>query len=316
MKLIEPSDAQKRERDRLTHAAWGQKLSVDEFVEREERLRAHKWARRTMQTWFLMEGATVLASCETFRMTSLRHGQYRGSTYGFASVFTAPELRGKGYATTLMKQVCDSLRANDTTFHAAILFSDVGEKLYERAGFQARPGEDRYLPPVADGLRSEQIQPITEYTLTSELASTPAPATRFLVWPTPDQLDWHLERERIYAEKLGRTRPKWVGARIGHSTIFWCAYYASDLLAVLLMNVYSADDAKALLLEAQRAAATAGVRRVQLWESAMIGPWQDALAGVKPVAREGYLPMIATAPDSENVVDPADWNILPRALWI
>jgi GNAT superfamily N-acetyltransferase len=316
VKLVEPTDAQKRDRDRLTHAEWGKKLSVDEYLEREARLRAHKWARRDMRTWFLMEGQAVLASCETFRMLSLIDGQYRGSSYGFASVFTEPALRGKGHATTLMNQVCETLQAQDTQLHALFLFSDVGEKLYARAGFEARPGMDRSLPPLNDGVRPDEIIPITEHTLANELSSTPAPEQRFLIWPTPDQLDWHLERERIYAEKLGRTRPKWIGARIGHSTIFWCVYYASDVLSVLLLNAYSADDARMLLREAQRAAATAGVRRVELWESAAIGPWEEALAGVTPTAREGYLPMIRIPADDERTLLPTDWSVLPRALWI
>ena len=43
VQLVIATEGQKRSRDRLTHAAWGQRLSVEEFCRREVRLRAHPW---------------------------------------------------------------------------------------------------------------------------------------------------------------------------------------------------------------------------------------------------------------------------------
>ena len=51
MELVIATDEDKRQRDHLGHSAWGGKLSIDQWVLRDERLRAHAWARRAMTTW-------------------------------------------------------------------------------------------------------------------------------------------------------------------------------------------------------------------------------------------------------------------------
>ena len=75
MRLTKATAAQKIERDRLAHAEWGQRLSVEQFLEREARLRAHAFSREGMTTWLLVdERSAVLSSCETFRMESAKRG--------------------------------------------------------------------------------------------------------------------------------------------------------------------------------------------------------------------------------------------------
>ena len=96
MLLRRATDEEKRARDRLAHESWGQKLTVAEFVAREERLRAHAWARENMTSWLLLDSKDerILSSCETFDMVSFVDGQ-RGRTFGVASVYTEPSLRRK-----------------------------------------------------------------------------------------------------------------------------------------------------------------------------------------------------------------------------
>lgn len=314
MKLVLATETQKRERDRLTHPEWGKKLTLDEYFAREQRLRRHPWAGNTMQTWLLTKGSAVLASCETFRMDSfiIDHGgkRRRGSAYGVASVFTEPALRGNGYATDMMAQLQDALSGQDAAIHSSILFSDVGAALYERSGYRARPGRDRWLPAAAQDV---QVTPIDEGQVAAELHAVPLPELPHVIWPSPDQLDWHFERERIYSAALGHPRPGAVGARVGESRMFWCTYYASDLLAVLLCDARSDEDAATLLRAAQHAAFTAGVSRVQLWESAALGKWQNACAAYPSTEREGYLPMLHSF---VGAVSADTWDFIPRALWI
>src|SRR6476619_2971824 len=126
-------EVEKRARDRLCQAEWGQKLDLDQFVLRERDLRAHAWSRAAMRTWFLSDasGAT-LASCETFKMSSrLTPRSLAGQVYAVASVFTEAALRGKGHATRLLDQVARTLEAEDPSMHGMILYSDVGARIYE-----------------------------------------------------------------------------------------------------------------------------------------------------------------------------------------
>ena len=103
MHLSLATEAQKQQRDRLTHAAWGQTLSVPDFCARELRLRAHPWTAAGMQTWLLTTepggAGEVLASCETFHNDSFLRGEGStlepGDSWSIASVYTEERLRGR-----------------------------------------------------------------------------------------------------------------------------------------------------------------------------------------------------------------------------
>src|SRR5262249_38859240 len=136
--LVVATDAQKLERDHFTHDAWGQRLSVDDFVAREERLRAHPWARANMTSYLYVEEGRILSSCETFRMDSFCDG-VRGETFGVASVYTEPALRGRGHAGAMMRLLPTE------GFQAGILFSDVGD-YYARFGWRVVPAFEQALP--------------------------------------------------------------------------------------------------------------------------------------------------------------------------
>src|SRR5690348_7346079 len=126
MRLSIATLEEQRQRDHLTHDAWGEKLTAEQFVVREERLRAHAWPRADLTTWFLRDDdGAVLASCETYRMRSFLDGG-AGESHGIASVYTEPRLRGRGYATQLMDLVLARVRDERPAAHAMLLFSDVG----------------------------------------------------------------------------------------------------------------------------------------------------------------------------------------------
>ena len=144
MHLVAATDEQKVQRDALTYSAWGRLLTPEGYATREQLLRAHPWARSDMRTWLLRgEDGAVLASCETFRTGSfLRTAEgslVPGDSFAIASVFTEERLRGHGYATRLMDLLAAELERQPRA-HAALLFSDVGPRLYARSGSQELPG--------------------------------------------------------------------------------------------------------------------------------------------------------------------------------
>jgi GNAT superfamily N-acetyltransferase len=315
MPLRLATEEEKAARDVLTHAEWGGLLTVEQFLEREQRLRAHPWAARVMATWVLEEDGRLLASCETFRMPSLLKlpdGRRQvGGTYGVASVFVEPPLRGRGHAWRMMASLREVLEAGDAQAQGSLLFSDVGPALYERAGYAARPGVDAVLP--AGGEWPAQVQRLTEAMLPVEWPLVRTPDVPFLVWAGPDQVDWHLERERFYAEMLERSRPSAMGARAGESRAFWAVSWKDDALWILWLDARTPDEAGACLRAARAAAAEAGVREVRLWDSSALGPWTSALDGLPLRSRGGCLPMLHGFREG---VASAAWHVIPRALWI
>lgn len=309
--LVIATDSQKRERDLLTHAAWGQRLSVEDYGRREIRLRAHPWCADAMTTWLWRDDAgSVLASCETFRMRSFVRGGSASVTFGVASVFTEERLRGHGHASAMMRALGDELRLREPGAHGVLLFSEVGATLYERAGFAPRFFHDRLVPARA-GAAPAAVEWIRDAELDTALAAFPLPEARFVVWPTAAQIDWHLERARIYADLMGRTPPAICGAAIGGARALWAADFKNERLAVLLASAPDGETAAALVAAAADRAAEAGLREVRIWETPSL-PLPDAL-GTRVRRDDDALPMLLPfAPD----VRAADWDDVPRALWI
>ena len=305
------TDAQKRARDAVTYAEWGPPLAPEAFLAREVRLRAHPWCAAGMETWLLQDaGGAVLASCETFHTPSFLDG-VAGDSWSVASVYTEAPLRGRGHATELMDRVADALAARPRA-QAVALYSDVGERLYARSGYAPAPAFDWHFPP-APGDAAEGVDALVpEAELAAALARVRRPAARFYQWPTAAQVDWHLERERIYAQALGRPRPPACGARVGDSTALWAGVLRSGYLAVLLLDARSPADAARLLTAARRAAAAAGLARVTVWEGGDGGLLSGVPGGAR-AARDGALPMLRALRPG---LPPAAEVPFPRALWV
>lgn len=309
MNLREASEAEQEARDVATYEAWGSSLSLEQWRIRERRLRSHPWSREAMKGW-LWCGAQgeVLASCETFQMASLLDGVRSGS-FGVASVYTEPSLRRRGYASSMLRALVERIRRTSPRAHAVFLFSDAGAAIYQRVGFVPRPGVDWVLPPIDAEPSTGVDQLIREEGLAAALSSLPPPRDAYAVAPSAAQLDWHIERERIYARALGRLRPPAVGARAGDAVALWAGVLRSEELVVLLARGQGAELAR-VLGAAQRCAGTAGLKRVRIWDTPELP--LSAVPGIQRTEREGALPMIqplASFPASA-------WRTIPRALWV
>ncbi|SEL72449.1 Acetyltransferase (GNAT) family protein [Stigmatella aurantiaca] len=317
MRLVLATDAQKTTRDAVTYSEWGPPLTREGYAVREQRLRAHPWARAGMQTWLLCDEAdSVLASCETFRTRSvLRAGDgtpVPGDSFAIASVFTEERLRGRGYATRMMDLLVTELgRAPNA--QAALLFSDVGAPLYQRSGYREVPAWNWTLAPEPGDPATGVDGLLTEKDLERALDRAKAPERPFYLWPTAAQVDWHLERERIYAEQLGRPRPEACGATVGDSTALWAMVGRYGVLVLLWLDARSAQDAAALLGAAQRVAHRAGLSRVEVWEEPATAPWLARVPGATREPRDGSLPMLQAL--RPGVLLAEDLPVA-RALWV
>ncbi len=316
--LVLATDTQKAERDLLTFSAWGPPLTPEAYAGRERRLRAHPWAAAEMKTWLLCaEDGAVLASCETFRTDSFLRAAdgslVPGDSFSIASVFTEERLRGQGHATRLMDLLAAELARASPRVHAALLYSDVGAALYARSGYRALPAWDWRLSPTP-GEPGERVERLLQETDVAEaLARMRRPDAPYLPWPSALQVDWQLERERIYCEELARPRPQAHGATVGPSTALWAATPKDGELKVLMLDARSAQDAEALLEAARRVAHRVGAQRVVVWEEPATAPLLARIPGASRVAREGSLPMVRPLREG---LPPLDAVPVPRALWV
>ena len=315
MFLIQADPELSRERDRATFEAWGGQLPLARYLAETERLRRHPWSRAEASVWCLCaDGGEVLSSCETYRMTSwVGDGlPAPGHSYGVASVYTGRALRRRGHSTELLARLGDRLTREDPAAQALVLFSDVPLRTYEKAGFTARPGFQLVFDPLPGDPRDGVDALLGEDQLTPAWAGIPRPSGRFTLWPVPAQLDWHLERERIFAGLLGRPRPQACGASAGGATALWAADYREGQLTLLLWHTPGAAGAAALLDCARRTARAAGLDRVVLWQT----PQDPPLAEARLEDRLAQLDSVPMIRPLDPRVRPEDWDWIPRALWV
>ena len=317
---VEASEDEKRARDELAHTAWGERLSVAEFLRREEQLRWTGFARAAMRSWLLIEegdpARRVYASLETFRVPS-RHGMRPGCSFEIASVFTEPALRGAGLASRLLDEVAARC-AEERGAQAMTLYSDVGASIYRRAGYHERPAFDWLLPggrcttPAVERTESQDA-------VAAVLAAHPSRG-RFALLPSALQVDWHRERERIYARLLGASPVEHgvLACAEGHALL------AGDLkkerLVVLSFFARTSSTAEALLAACADEAARASLSEVCLWAApepederaiAEVAPW----IGARRVAREGSLPMLRPLTGARGLSAEA-WRSVERVHWV
>lgn len=304
MELVVANAREKLARDRLTHEPWGERLSPDQYLAREARLSSHRWAQKCMTAWLWRgDDGAVLSSCETYRMRSTLDG-VRGETWAVASVFTEPALRRHGHARRMMDAIVARARAAGA--QASTLFSDVGAPIYEASGYVARPACDLVFPPApGDAARGVDA-------LLDEVVEVDEPADDFALWPTAAQLDWHIERNRIYGEFLGRPAQPPVGARAGDGLALWTADWKNERLMILWLDAARAHEGEALVQAARRVAHVLELREVRLWAQPWSFPGRADLGGDR-VARVGSLPMIAPL---RPELRAEHWAQIPRAVWV
>jgi hypothetical protein len=319
--VVEATDAEKRVRDEVAHEAWGDRLTVGQFVDREVQLRRTAFARQAMRTWLLIEDGDLerrpMASLETYEVRC-RHGLRPGRAFQLASVYTAAPMRGLGYASKLVQAITFKL-GQVRGAQAITLYSEVGPALYERCGYEARPAFEWRIPAARDP--AQRVARVDGDAAVAAVLEARPPRGRFAILPSFEHIEWHRARERIYADALGRP--------IVQHGVLACdggyALIAGDLknesLLVLAWWADNAATAARLGAAAADEAACAGLARVIAWATPPAAedadePFAAALPwlGGECVPRDSSLPMLRALPGAPGLVSTA-WRDIQRARW-
>ena len=113
---------------------WGGGLSEDRFQLFQRRLADAPEARERYRLlgWFVKGTLTAAMKAYDLRATCAARPL---RVLGVGAVFTPPELRRRGHAATMLRAVMDEYSSRGG--QAAVLFSDIGVRYYERLGFRA-----------------------------------------------------------------------------------------------------------------------------------------------------------------------------------
>jgi hypothetical protein len=153
-----------------SHALWGAGLTRDDYRALWHDLAGTIWGRRYSRFLVLTDDdGAVLSSVKVYRPAiRLLKGTGRAAVLG--AIFTPAHRRGRGHASSMLEHALGEAAGRGDL--VALLFSDIGQPYYERAGFAALPAEEhwarlpRALAREPDGLglrplREEDLEPMS-----------------------------------------------------------------------------------------------------------------------------------------------------------
>ena len=120
-----------------TFPIWNEGLSRTAYAQWNHAQLRTPWGRRHLQRFASIDAeGRVLATAKQYRF-DVRVGDRDGWMCGIGAVFTPPERRGSGYASTLVEELV--VRAGREGASLAGLFSEIGSEFYARLGFASVP---------------------------------------------------------------------------------------------------------------------------------------------------------------------------------
>lgn len=328
--LAHPTVAETQQIWSQTSDIWTDALTVPQYLEEYAYLLTVPLARdHGITQWILVDSLDnptvpaddvngregtrrILASCETFRKRALLANRHASDdtknrctdilVHGVASVFCDPQLRGRGYASRLLKELSHILpqwqadEVEKARGVGSVLYSDIDPAFYKRQGWVPFPSDHLEFEPAqldhtAEPLYAENLASLCQRDEEILRASMSSPSTtgdggktRFAIIPDHDHMLWHHAKEEFGARKLfgGSKKPEIKGAIAGPAgdrvwAIWTHRFYrhpqgndsAANTLYILRLVTETPSPAsesmRAVLHAAQSEAASWGLGKVKLW---------------------------------------------------
>jgi hypothetical protein len=224
---------------------------------------------------------------------------------GIGAVFTPPELRRRGYAATMLRAAMDQYR--DLGTHAAVLFSDIDTRYYQRLGFRALESREcsvtaSSLPRLQGGFRSALGG--DEERMTRAFAAGRDGARRLALQRDGWTLRFQLRRLRELARARGVGEPEW-GVVVDHRSGDAAAMirFGRDTVDVLEAAWSSVGARDRLLAGLRDCMQRTGRPRLRFWPASQLrglfpAPERNsAITMVAPLDRSAPLPDAGDAAD-------------------
>jgi len=287
---------------------WGGGLPVDRFQAFQHRLADAPEAkdRYRLLGWFPEERLT--SAMKAYQLRAAFAGK-KLRILGIGAVFTPPELRRRGYAAAMLRAVMrESASAG---VHAAVLFSDIGVRYYERLGFRVL--ESRECAVDADDLPRavgsvRYARDGDEQKMTRLFAAARSERRPFALDRDGWTLRFQLRRLRELARARRMNEPEWgvvAEGRFGEGAAM--VRFGRDAVDVL-EAAWSSEDARDRLLGGLRDCAhRAGRTRLRLWPAGQLRGLFSAPERHAAVAMLAPLDGVSGLPERGS---PADLSLL------
>lgn len=181
--------------DALRAGEWANRISPEEFVQRNTRLYQHPFGQTQIQTFGWRVGNTWPATLDVLALRAREKSGPLLEAGLIASVVTRPEFRGKGYARKLLQGV-----TAEFSEAVLVLHSEVPPEFYERFGFECASVDS--IEGASDGgaMKGEPLERDAYCALVQAQRLALCPAEGYFLEPDPGYVDWQLERLRYFAE--------------------------------------------------------------------------------------------------------------------
>jgi predicted N-acetyltransferase YhbS len=199
MQLVTVDDSQIEPILDETYPIWGEGLTRHAYSAWYRAQRLTEWGARRLSRVALVDGGRVLASAKRYDLRA-RLGGVPIDVLGVGAVFTAPELRGHGYAAALLEAMHEDARARGCAI--ALLFSEIGPDYYERLGYQVvaereftievkrKPGAPATLVRAGE---------TSDLGIIAEIAERHTEGAAFALERSPDLIAINIARRRLLA---------------------------------------------------------------------------------------------------------------------
>lgn len=295
---------------RLNSVEWGDDLTAEEHIGREQAQYAtYADPSFSQSNWVLVEdenSSDILCACETLfrpaiisRVVDGKRVVETGAGYGIASVFCRASLRGRGYASQMMKLLSDQLRKEN--FLGGALWSDIGPVFYARFGWKAYPSRHSsvaiataFSVPILSGswLDNDTLLDICERDCAAIVDEVKHSSSENTIWsflPSYDVMRWHHARmSYVFKLRLQKNSGS-LPSQLPHlsysvSKSAWCTWtmqftVTKPVLYILRLRYDSVEELSELLQAAAVVAKNHKMSKIVIWDP----QFQD----LKAVAIEG-----------------------------
>ena len=283
---------------------WGGGLPVERFQVFQHRLADAPEAkdRYRLLGWFA--DGTLVSAMKAYQLRAGFAGREL-RVLGVGAVFTPPELRRRGHAAAMLRAAMREYASQGT--HAAVLFSDIGVRYYERLGFRVLESRECAidaddLPRAGGSVRL--ARPGDEQLMTRLFAGSRAPEQPFALDRDGWTLQFQLRRLRELARARRMNEPEWgviAEERFGEGAAM--VRFARDAVDVL-EAAWTSEGARDRLLGGLRDCAhRAGRTRLRLWPAGQLRGLFSAPERHTAIAMLAPLDGITGLPDRGAVAD-------------
>ena len=285
---------------------WGGGLSEERFQMFQRRLADAPEAkgRYRLLGWFV--GDALTAAMKAYDL----HAEFAGKplrVLGIGAVFTPPSLRRRGYAAAMLRAAMEEYGRGGA--HAAVLFSDIGARYYERLGFRTLESReatvDAHALPRAPGATRPAMA--GDEPLMTRLFAQSRPDRRvFSLARDGWTLSFQLRRLRELARARGVSEPEWgvvTEGRSGEGAAM--VRFGRDAVDVL-DAAWSTEAARDRLLGGLRdCVQRVGRTRLRLWPAGQLRGLFAAPARTSAVAMIAPLDGVAPLPEAGSPTELA-----------